>query len=157
MRSKVLIALAIVFVLLLGYILLSGTVRIGESDQASLSETATTTEAADKGEPVFEWSYDLDESGEIPRSIVALTASYADGTSVEKEIDTVDGTCNEYPEPDTDIYPGSTMIICYYAGFGQYYKVVESGGLYVVQRRVFEEASPEYDPPVQGYEALASF
>ncbi len=49
------------------------------------------------------------------------------------------------------------MIICYYAGLGRYYKVVEDRDGYAVQRRVFEEASPDYDPPPQAYETVVRF
>lgn len=111
-----------------------------------------------QGEPTFSWSYSTDESEEIPRTTISLRAMYFDGTSRTKEIDTVDGTCNTYPSPDDDVYPKSDQIICYYAGFGLYYKVVATGnGTYSVQRREFEEASPDYSPPIAAFETIAEF
>lgn len=121
-------------------------------------EPVIQREEVPHGEPTFSWSYSTDESGEIPRTRITLRAMYFDGTSRTKEIDTVDGTCNVYPSPETDVYPKSDQIICYYAGFGLYYKVVVTGnGTYAVQRREFEEASPDYDPPVTGFETIVVF
>lgn len=80
------------------------------------------------------------------------------GTSQTKEIDTIEGSRNEYVSPDADVYAQSEMIICYYAGFGRYYKVVASGnGTYSVQRREFEEASPHYTPLVASFETIVVF
>lgn len=116
-------------------------------------------EVVPTGEPVFTWSYkSTGENGEIPRALVSLTANYSDGNIVTKEIETVQGgDCSAYPEPDKDIYPKSEMIICYYAGFGEYFKVVEADGKYLVKRREFGEASPDYNPPQAEFEVLAEF
>lgn len=107
--------------------------------------------------PIFIWSYEPTPDTDIPRTIITLNAARADGRIEAKEIDVVEGECNEYPDPDADVYADSTMIICYYAGLGRYYKVVEGEGGYLVQRKVFEEASPEYDPPIQQFETIARF
>lgn len=121
-------------------------------------EPVVKEDSEPQGEPTFSWSYSTDESGEIARTKITLRAMYFDGTSRTKEIDTVDGTCNTYPSPDDDVYPKSDQIICYYAGFGLYYKVVATGnGTYSVQRREFEEASPDYSPPVTGFETIVVF
>lgn len=112
---------------------------------------------APKGAPAFAWTYREFEQEEIPRTAISLEATYPDGTTLTKEIDTIEGGCNEYPEPDADVYPASTEIICYYAGFGRYYKVVEGEGGFLVQRKEFEEAAPDYDPPVQEFATLVRF
>lgn len=109
------------------------------------------------GEPTFSWSYSTDETGEIPRTKITLRAMYFDGVSRTKEIDTVDGTCNVYPSPDDNVYPKSEQIICYYAGLGHYFKIVAQDGKYLVQKRTFEEATPDYDPPVTGFETIMVF
>lgn len=109
------------------------------------------------GEPTFLWSYLTGEVDSIPMTEISLTATYENGQTNTKLIDGIEGTCNEYPEPDADVYQNSTMIICYYAGLGHYFKIVKENGHYLVQRRVFEEASPDYDPPVEGFETIATF
>ena len=110
-----------------------------------------------QGEPMFTWVYSSLEEGEILRTKVSLRAMYFDGASRTKEIDTVDGTCNTYPSPDDDVYRKSEQIICYYAGLGNYFKIVAQDGKYLVQKRTFEEASPDYTPPVTGFETVAEF
>jgi len=107
--------------------------------------------------PSFEWVYVESFDTEIPYTNISLTARNPDGSTFTKEIDTIAGGCNEYEEADADAYPKSTIIICYYAGLGHYFKVVESGEQYMVLRKVFEEASPEYDPPVEEFEVVAQF
>jgi len=120
-------------------------------------EPVIQREEVPHGEPTFSWSYATDETGEIPRTRITLRAMYFDGTSRMKEIDTVDGTCNVYPSPETDVYPKSEQIICYYAGLGHYFKIVAQDGKYLVQKRTFEEASPDYTPPVTNFETIVVF
>lgn len=109
------------------------------------------------GDPTFTWQYTYITSGDFPQTKVALTATYPDGTTIKKDIDTPDGSCNEYATPDKDIYPGSTMSICYAAGLGHYYKVVHVNNDYLVKRKTFEEGSPEYTPPDLPFETIAKF
>lgn len=110
-----------------------------------------------EGAPTFTWNYRSFEKNDLPHSDISLVATYSNGMSKTKLIDTIEGGCNEYVSPDKDVYKDSTMIICYYAGFGQYYKVVERDGGYDVQRREFEEASPDYNPPKQEFKTIATF
>jgi hypothetical protein len=109
------------------------------------------------GEPVFGWKYSTVDKEGIPQTTISILATYPDSTEVTKEIDTIEGECNEYLEPDADVYQNSKMIICYYAGLGHYFKVIEGDGKYLVQRKVFEEASPEYNPPVEDFETVVEF
>lgn len=109
------------------------------------------------GAPTFAWSYAPYEEDGIPRNVVNLTATYPDGTTRIQEVDKVQGGCNEHPSPDKDVYKQSEMIICYYAGLGVYYKVVEADGAYNVMRKEFEEASPDYNPPVQNFQTIVKF
>lgn len=113
--------------------------------------------AKPSGEPAFAWTYRTSFEGDIPRTAISLVAAYPDGSEVTKEIDAIAGDCNEYEEADADTYERSAMIICYYAGLGHYYKVIETDGSYLVQRKVFEEASPEYAPPPEEFETVAAF
>lgn len=147
--------MGIILVSLFGYALSTHDVVVEDT-----SNTATTTErviATPEGAPIFEWSYESSTEDEIPRTTISLTAIYPDGERESKKIQTIEGGCNEYVSPDSDVYENSSMIICYYAGLGHYFKVVEAGGKFNVQERIFEEASPDYSPPVTGYETIATF
>ncbi len=109
------------------------------------------------GSPTFSWQYTPIDNQDFPKTRITLTATYPDSTTISKEIDTPDGSCNDYSNPDTDTYSQSTMIICYAAGLGHYYKVVEQDDVYLVMRKTFEEGSPEYNPPQQQFETIARF
>lgn len=130
---------------------------VGAAAAEDIEVVVPASSGMETGRPVFEWSYKTSSDGEIPETTISLTSSYADGRGETKVIDTIEGECNTYENADADVYENSTMIICYYAGLGRYYKVVESEGSYSVLRKIFEEASPEYDPPQQAYEAVAIF
>ena len=112
---------------------------------------------AARGPATFTWSYRQFERDSIPYSRISATATYADGSTETKEIDTIEGSCNVYEERDKDVYEKSDMIICYYAGLGRYYKITEAETGYEIERRIFEEGSPEYEPPTLPYEAIATF
>lgn len=111
------------------------------------------------GAPTFTWTYSPVEKGSvsIPYNIVSLTATYPEGTIDTKEIDTIEGDCNEYVNPDKDVYLKSTEIICYYAGLGRYYKVVKDGTEYLVKKKEFEEGTPDYNPPTQEFVTIVKF
>lgn len=112
-------------------------------------------------QPVFTWQYsesDLNADG-LPRTRISLEATYADGESIVKEIDIVDGSCNavDPQEDDTDLLAGTTKIQCYAAGLGEWYKIVQGDGSYAVRRKIFEETSPDQEPPQHTYENIAEF
>lgn len=109
------------------------------------------------GEPVFTWQYNEFEKDMIPQSTISVNATYPDGTNETKVIDTIEGGCNVYENRDEDVYPKSDMIICYYAGLGHYFKIVKSGEGYLVQRKIFEEGSPDYTPPELPFETVTTF
>ncbi|MBP9751012.1 MAG: hypothetical protein KBC95_04180 [Candidatus Peribacteraceae bacterium] len=106
--------------------------------------------------PAFAWSYEASSREDIPQTTISLTARYEDSTSNTKVVDTIEGDCNDVESP-ADAYAKSTMILCYYAGLGRYYKVIDASGSYLVQRKIFEEASPEYDPPELPFETIERF
>lgn len=105
----------------------------------------------------FEWMYASFEKDYIPQTTISLRATYDDGTTETKVVETIEGNCSAYDERDPDVYASSEMIICYYAGFGRYYKVVKGERGYMVQRKEFEEASPDYSPPIGKFETLVTF
>lgn len=110
-----------------------------------------------RGAPTFTWSYHTFEGTDFPVTEISLTAAYEDGSSETKLIEKIQGSCNDYEDPDQMIYERSTMSMCYYAGYGHYYKVIEELESYAVQRRIFEEASPDYEPPILPFETIARF
>jgi hypothetical protein len=119
--------------------------------------TQVTDQGIPSGEPVFEWTYSSFDEKEIPHTNIGLIARYPNGATQTKKIDTVEGDCNEYSSPDKDVYSKSKMIICYYAGFGNYYKVVKSDTAYLVKRKIFEEGGEDYNPPQLPFETIAQF
>lgn len=139
--------LLLIIVIVGGIILLNSTI-------AEMPEEVVVPEGA----PIFVWNYsDPVEKDSIPYSTISLNATYPGGEIIKKEIETIEGGCNDYPEPDADVYKNSKMIICYYAGFGRYYKVVETATGYDVKRKEFEEGSPDYNPPPQEFKTVAKF
>ena len=150
---KRILVLVILFVLAAGVATAIRYVFVPTTPEEAIKEDTGTI----SGDPVFEWTYASSSDMDIPYSKISLVARYPDGSIRTKDIDTIAGGCNAYGEADADVYEKSTMIICYYAGLGHYYKVVEDAGRYLVQRKTFEEASPEYNPPPEQFETIAEF
>lgn len=111
-----------------------------------------------EGLPTFSWKLDYTDETEYPETTLFLTATYENGVANTKEVDTAQGSCNTYDNPkNEEVYKNSEMIICYYAGLGHYYKILQSENKFLVQRRVFEEGSPEYTPVVLPFETIKTF
>lgn len=122
------------------------------------TEVAPEEQKEPEGLPTFSWKLDYTDETEYPETTLFLTATYENGVTNTKEIDTAQGSCNTYDNPkNEEVYKNSEMIICYYAGLGHYYKIVQSENEFLVQRRVFEEGSPEYTPPVLPFETIKTF
>lgn len=110
--------------------------------------------------PVFTWTYEEDSElnlDGLPNTNIFLEARYSDGSVVRKPIDTVPGGCNALPDPEKDSLPNTPTIQCYSAGLGYRFMVTEGTGEYRIQRKKFEEASPDYEPPTYEYEVIARF
>ena len=108
----------------------------------------------------FMWKYEKSESLNLdgqPKTVIFLEATYASAKVDRKQIDTVDGSCNEYDKRDANVYPRSQVIICYYAGLGQYYQVIEEDGKYLVQKKGFEEGVPNVTPTPQEFKTILQF
>lgn len=123
----------------------------------SRSQQPLSPEDTLEGTLIFTWNYTPLVEKEIPKTRVSLTATAQNGKTNTKEIAVVDGSCNDYPSPDADVYPHSTMIMCYAAGLGHYFKVVEDNMVYRVMEKIFEEGSPEYQPPQESFHEMAQF
>lgn len=142
-------------VLLVLFVSIASSLLVRNPRQEPLVEERAAQAPA--GEPTFSWSYRSSERAGIPETDIILSAAYENGTTQTHVIDRIEGGCNEYEPRDSDAYERSTMIICYYAGLGRYYKIVERSDRYTVERKIFEEASPDYDPPRQEYEVVWQF
>ncbi len=105
----------------------------------------------------FAWTFEedgtLNPDGQ-PQTSVSLRATYPDGQVRDTRVDTVPGGCSVLPDPEEGSLAGTSAAQCYYAGLGYRYRIVAEGAMYRVERKRFEEASPEHVPPQQAYEAL---
>lgn len=154
---KVLITLLCIAAI--GYIVTAKIIQTRQtvSDQRQEETTYTEEVPLPEGAPSFTWELDYTNETEYPQTTLSLNATYENGVVIKKDVDTAQGSCNEYDNRDKDVFKDSQMIICYYAGLGHYYKVVASDTGYNVQRRIFEEGSPDYNPPVLGFETIVTF
>ena len=146
-----------------GMLLLAGLGVVFYMTHGADTEQATVTELPRRegtATPVFTWRYaegsSLNLDG-IPETDVFLEVRYPDGSLESQKVDTVPGGCNELADADDDHAPMSTVIQCYSAGLGYRYKVSKGEREYFVQRKKFEEASPEYEPPFYDYQVIARF
>jgi hypothetical protein len=107
--------------------------------------------------PTFTWSYEADDSlnpDGNPQTNVFLSVRYPNGITKRSLIDTTQGSCNELYEAELDSVAGSANIQCYYAGLGYVFKITKGEKAYLVQRKEFEEASPDYEPVVTGFKII---
>lgn len=108
----------------------------------------------------FSWSFEkaatLNLDGNQNTEVVLLVV-YGDGRTEEKVIETVPGGCNELPDHDSEALKGTFSVQCYYAGFGERFRIVMGEHAYQVERQEFEEGSPEHNPPIKSYEVVAEF
>jgi hypothetical protein len=144
-----LIALSLCFLLYKTY---------NKESQSGLVATTPEPNIEDiKGTPVFSWKYEADDSlnGDgLPQTNVYLEVSYSSLEKTSRLIATVPGSCNDLPDREKDSALNSSVAQCYAAGYGDLFKVIKGERSFMVMRKVFEEASPEYDPPVQPYKVV---
>lgn len=149
------VVVSILFVLGAGVFVYKTYFTTTPSVETPVQETVGTTEP-----PVFVWKYEkantLNLDG-LPKTNVFLEATYSNGVVERKLIATTDGGCNDLPESDKDSVPTSTDAQCYAAGLGYHFKVTKGSLSYLVQKKRFEEASPDYTPPVSVYEVVGEF
>ena len=108
----------------------------------------------------FIWKYEEADSlnlDGIPNTNIFLEVKYENGIIQNKLIDTTAGSCNDLPDIKEDSVPNSTIAQCYSAGLGYRFKVVKGESSYLVMRKKFEEALPDYTPPSYEYEVVSEF
>lgn len=112
------------------------------------------------GTPTFVWKYEsadtLNLDG-IPNTNIYLEVVYEDVVVEKRLIDTTPGSCNDLPDTESDTLENSTNIQCYSAGLGYRFKITKGMDGYLVERKTFEEALPDYAPPVYEYEVISEF
>lgn len=138
----------------------SGAVIISIDNYASIVKGLSDTDA---NSPRFSWSYEEVPNKDYPKSIVSLVVD--DGSEIPPRyiIETIDGGCNPV---DEDGYAGddntatmaknSNYIMCYFAGFGRIFRVIDAQENYLVQGKNIEEGSPDYVPAVASFETIVS-
>lgn len=110
--------------------------------------------------PIFTWKYTNDTSlnpDGNPQTVIFLEALYPDGTIQSKRIDMTPSSCNDVPDTEVGSAPYSTNIQCYGAGLGYRFKVTTGETSYLVERKMFEESTPDYNPPQNAYEVISEF
>lgn len=110
--------------------------------------------------PVFMWKYEKDDSFNldgVPQTNIFLEATYPNGAVETKLIDTTESSCNDLPDSEEDSVLNSTTIQCYGAGLGYSFKITKGENSYFIERKMFEEALPDYDPPLYEYEVVSEF
>lgn len=145
------IALVIMFVMV---------VSRGDNNGTDVVDTNTPV-ATDiiTGTPmVFAWRYaeSIVPPDNLLKTQIFLDITYSNNQKSSTEIDTVDGSCNAIdPSPDdTDMHTGTTKVQCYAAGLGHWFKIVQSNGVYTVQRKTFEESLPDHTPSDYQWETV---
>lgn len=112
------------------------------------------------GVNAFAWRFEQAESlnlDGIPETNIFLDTTYQSGEVQTRLIDTVPSSCNEVPDAESDSVEGTTNIQCYGAGLGYRFKITRNDDSYLVKRKTFEEATPDYNPPVYEYETVMEF
>lgn len=108
----------------------------------------------------FNWNFtqadSLNPDGN-PETNIFLEIGYSDLSVLSKLIDIVPMSCNLLEDTKEITALKSKVIQCYGAGLGYLFKVTKGENSYKVERKTFEEASPEYVPPVSEYEVIAEF
>lgn len=139
--------------LIIALVLIVGAVAVWVGVMHQGDERIETEEATGptKEPPLFSWRFE--EAGTLnpdgnSQTEVLLTVTYPDGAVNEQRVDTVDGDCNVLADEDHAVQ-------CYYAGLGQRYRITEEDGSFVVERKYFEEALPDIEPPEQEWEVVA--
>ena len=112
------------------------------------------------GVPTFAWRFTsattTNGDGQSQTNVF-LTASQG-GKNTELFVDTVDGGCSEIADETQEGDISNTgKVQCYYAGLGQQYRITLREEIYLVERKLFEEATPDVEPTEYVWEVAAEF
>ncbi len=164
-RNNSLLLITFLSILVGGYLAVSHYTEKDGNEVEELKERLEDSESEEEveAEPLsgFSWRFteaDTSNPDGNPQTKVYLAANYGDGSRVERLVDTVDGSCYELEEDSYESDVSNTaQVQCYYAGLGQQYRIVEDDSEYVVERKLFEEPLPDFNPPTSEWEIVVSF
>jgi len=132
-----------------------------EVSLSGIEELINDLPSTDPQNPVFSWLYEEVEDEEYPKTDVVLAVDYGNENSSRYRIETVTGSCNQVDEDnyssdeyEATITKNSSIILCYYAGFGRVFRVIDQGNNYIVQGKNIEEGTPDYNPPETPFETI---
>lgn len=154
MKNPTLIIVAVIasIALMAAYIFISGTGEVSVKPAPVVDSTIVET--------TFSWRFAEAKTNNLdglPKTDIFLTITY-NHRSIEKLVDTVDGGCSLL---EGQIFEGDISnagsVQCYAAGFGQQYRVTQSKYVFFVERKFFEEASPDITPSVYEWEVVSEF
>lgn len=148
-RTKVFFALLVI----IGGVVVYTVYHTPEKEAEVPSTTYTQTTA-----PVaFAWRYEkansLNPDGNL-NTDVFIDITYADGSRGSTFVALSHGGCADLPDSKEERVAGTHVAQCYGAGLGYYFKITKGESSYRVERKMFEEGSPEYNPPEQPYEVI---
>ena len=147
---------AFVLVVALGFFLVK--TYVWPPAPAIAPETKSEEAAASREPSAFAWRFEKADSMNPdgnPETDVLLDIAYTDSTIESVLIDTTPGNCNELPDPEEQRVEGTGVVQCYAAGLGYRYKITKGESSYLIERKEFEEGSPEYVPVVQEYKIVS--
>ncbi len=149
-------AMKIVGFLVVVFIVAVIVIAINKKSKGVLNETEPA--ALSGAASAFAWRYvpGEDDLDGLPKTVIFVDVTYANGKTVSKKVDEVQGSCNDV-DPDAkdyDMVAGTTKIQCYAAGFGEWYKIIKGADSYEVMRKEFAEGSPDFNPPEFPYETV---
>jgi len=140
-------ALTVILVIIVGFF----TIRfLDQKRSAEISENEDV-EVVDSNPESFEWKFEDADSLNLdgqPNTDVFVEVTYESGEVRDVLVDTQPGGCNTLDSADEDNALGSKNAQCYGAGLGFTYKITKEEDSYLVKRKQFEEALPDYNPPV---------
>lgn len=107
----------------------------------------------------FSWHFEEADSFNLDgflQTDIFLEIGYTNDATEKQLVDTVDGGCSELAGETYDRDISNTgRVQCYYAGFGQQYRITQDEEAYFVERRFFEEFVPNVTPINYEWEIIA--
>lgn len=115
----------------------------------------------DKSQPVsFSWEFNDSKTLNLdgnPSTDIYLKIKYSNDREERRFVETVPGGCNALPEVDSDTLPGTENVQCYYAGFGERFKIIKRENSYILMKQEFQEGSPDNNSPTEEYKKIDEF
>jgi hypothetical protein len=138
-------AFIVILVIIVGFF----TIRFLDQKRSSEIRENESTETVDSNPQSFEWKFEDADSLNLdgqPNTDVLVDVIYESGEVKAFLVDTQSGGCNALDSADEDNALGSKNAQCYGAGLGFTYKITKGEDSYLVERKKFEEALPDYNP-----------